>query len=57
VTWDLEAVGKSLAQLMLRRLDKGTQAEPERIVVTTQLVLRESCGPVAQGVVRRQPRS
>lgn len=47
VTWELEAVGKSLAQLMLKRLDKAAEPEPERIVVTTQLILRESCGPAA----------
>ena len=46
LTWDLAAVGKSMAQLMLRRLDGPADAEPERIVITTQLVLRDSCGPV-----------
>jgi len=46
LTWDLEAVGRALAQLMLRRLDRSQDREPERIVMTTQLVLRESCGPV-----------
>lgn len=52
LTWDLEAVGKSLAQLMLKRLDRraDVQPEPERILITTQLVLRESCGPVAKPV-------
>ncbi len=46
--WDLEAVGKSVAQLMLRRLDKSAQPEPERIQIATQLILRESCGPVVR---------
>ena len=46
LTWDLDAVGTSLAQLMLKRLDKNSVVEPERLVITTQLVLRESCGPV-----------
>lgn len=45
LSWDLEAVGKSMAQLMLKRLDHKTNVEAERIVITTQLVLRESCGP------------
>lgn len=48
LTWDLDAVGQSLAQLLLKRLDSSVPAEPERIVITTQLVLRESCGPVQQ---------
>lgn len=49
LSWDLEAVGKSMAQLMLKRLDRSnTNIEPERIVITTQLVLRESCGPVSK---------
>lgn len=47
LAWDLAAVGKSIAQLMLKRLDGPADAEPERIVITTQLVLRESCGPAA----------
>ncbi len=56
LTWDLDAVGKAAAQLMLRRLDpKAAPVEPERIVITTQLVLRESCGPVA-ATVPRAPR-
>jgi LacI family transcriptional regulator len=54
LTWDLEAVGRSTAQLMLRRLQRGdaAPAEPERILITTQLVLRESCGPVPPGAGR-----
>ena len=45
LSWDLAAAGKSMAQLMLKRLDGPADLEPERIVITTQLVLRESCGP------------
>lgn len=45
LTWDLGAVGTLLTQLMLKKIERGTDSEPERIVVTTQLVLRESCGP------------
>lgn len=43
--WDLDAVGRSVAQLMLKRLDAVERPEPERIEIRTQLVLRESCGP------------
>lgn len=48
LNWDLAAVGTAAAELLLRRLGsaQATQ-EPERILMTTQLVLRESCGPVA----------
>ncbi|HMN83727.1 MAG TPA: substrate-binding domain-containing protein [Burkholderiaceae bacterium] len=47
LTWDLEAVGRAAAQLLLKRLDQAGRAgiEPERLLITTQLVLRESCGP------------
>jgi LacI family transcriptional regulator len=47
LAWDLEAVGTALAELVLRRLDRTAgEIEQERILITTQLVLRESCGPV-----------
>ena len=45
LTWDLEIVGTVLAQLMLKQLERDAGIEPETIVITTQLVLRESCGP------------
>ena len=46
LTWELEAVGTAVAELLLRRLDRNQTHEPERVVMTTQLVLRESTGPV-----------
>lgn len=49
LTWDLQAVGEALAELLLKRLALEDAPEPERLVVTTQLVLRESCGPVPPG--------
>ncbi len=45
LTWDLEAVGTAVAELMLKRLGGGEAQEPERILITTQTVLRESCAP------------
>ncbi|RRH91189.1 LacI family transcriptional regulator [Variovorax beijingensis] len=48
LTWDLEAVGTAVAELLLRRLDSTAPLEQERILLTTQMVLRESCGPVAK---------
>ena len=52
LTWDLPAVGTATAELLLRRLDASAQEpEPERILMTTQLVMRESCGPVAKTAV------
>ncbi len=46
LTWDLEAVGLAAAQLLLKQMDHDAAPEPARVVLTTQLVLRESCGPV-----------
>lgn len=45
LTWDLAAVGTAVAELMLRRLEPKALREHERIVITTELVLRESCAP------------
>lgn len=47
LTWDLEAVGTAVAQLLLKRLGSEQALEPERILITTQMVLRESCGPAS----------
>lgn len=48
LAWDLDSVGKSLAELMLKRLARDERTEPQRIVITTQLILRESCGPAPE---------
>lgn len=56
LTWDLGAVGTATAELLLRRLDRTRTVEQERIVLTTQLVLRESCGPVPKAVTPRVTR-
>lgn len=48
LTWDLAAVGTAAAELVLRRLDRTQEAESERLLLTTQLVMRESCGPAAK---------
>lgn len=47
LTWDLDAVGSAAADLLIKRMarDGAAPVEPERIVMTTQFVLRESCGP------------
>lgn len=47
LTWDLDVVGTVLSQMMLKRLEKDAEVEPETIGISTQLVLRESCGPAA----------
>ncbi|MGJ7530183.1 LacI family DNA-binding transcriptional regulator [Variovorax sp. GB1P17] len=50
LTWDFDAVGSALAELMLKRLPTAPAhdgLEAERIVITTQMVLRESCSPPA----------
>src|SRR5690606_27451104 len=44
LSWDLEVVGTCAAQLVLKQLDrKALSAQNERIVIKTQLILRESC--------------
>ncbi|XAH21254.1 substrate-binding domain-containing protein [Xylophilus sp. GW821-FHT01B05] len=58
LTWDFEALGTALAQLLLKRLDRDRQPEPERIVLTTQMVLRESCSatrPFKDRAMNAQP--
>lgn len=53
LTWDFEAVGKALAQLLLKRIDRESdgELEPERIVLTAQMVLRESCAALRASLV------
>ncbi len=53
LTWDFEAVGAALAQLLLKRLDGEKAVEPERLVLTTQLVLRESCSAIDAAPAKR----
>ncbi|HRO59443.1 MAG TPA: substrate-binding domain-containing protein [Burkholderiaceae bacterium] len=54
LTWDFQAVGEAIAELILKRIAPAEAPEPERIVVTTQLILRESCAPVRRGVANGQ---
>jgi LacI family transcriptional regulator len=48
LTWDAAAVGTAVAELLLQRMTRTEPSEPERILLTTQLILRESCGPAAK---------
>jgi LacI family transcriptional regulator len=50
LNWDLNIVGTVAAQLLLKQLDRETKSGPERIVITTRLLPRESCGPVQEPV-------
>lgn len=45
LNWDLAAVGTACAEVMLRSLSPREAKEPERILITTQMILRESCMP------------
>lgn len=59
LTWDFEAVGTAAAELLLKRLPTAPGAaivEAERIVITTQLVLRESCAPPTRPAAARSTR-
>jgi len=49
LSWDLGVLGTCAAQLALKQLGRNDDADTpqgNRIVIKTQLVLRESCGPV-----------
>ena len=50
LSWDLEAMGTCAAQQALKQLDRSSDAQHgDRIVIKTQLILRESCAPAAPG--------
>ncbi len=42
---DLEEIGRTSAELLLYRLRNGLQTEPRRIMLPTEILLRESCAP------------
>ena len=44
--WNFEAVGITAAELILKRL-KAPMADRQRVLITPEIVLRESCGPRA----------
>jgi LacI family transcriptional regulator len=46
VRWDLEDWGRTAARMLLERLKQSPVAEPRRIVIATELVVRDSCMPV-----------
>ncbi|MFC4274001.1 LacI family DNA-binding transcriptional regulator [Achromobacter aloeverae] len=47
LTWNLGAVGTAAAELLLKQLDGGaTRPAPERVLITTDLMLRDSCAPL-----------
>jgi LacI family transcriptional regulator len=43
VRWDLKEWGRTAAQMLLERLKQGADMEPRRIVINTELVVRDSC--------------
>ena len=45
LTWDLAALGTACAEVLLRNLSAREARESERILITTQMILRESCVP------------
>lgn len=46
VRWDIQEVGRSAARLMLSRLQVGHDEPPRRVVMPTELILRQSCAPL-----------
>lgn len=45
LTWDLNAMGTACAEVLLRRIASPEAAGAERIIISTQIILRDSCGP------------
>lgn len=45
LNWDLESVGRCAAELLLRHIDQAQMPDPNRLVITNELLLRDSCGP------------
>jgi LacI family transcriptional regulator, galactose operon repressor len=45
--WDVKALGVAAAEAVLRRLGGTAAATPYRVLLESELVLRESCGPLA----------
>lgn len=45
VRWDSKKVGATAAQLLLSRLSNKSPRDPQRIVLPTELVVRQSCAP------------
>jgi len=47
LTWNLGAVGTAAAELLLKQLDAAApRPAPERVLITTELMLRDSCAPL-----------
>jgi LacI family transcriptional regulator len=49
VKWDLKEWGRTAAQMLIERLKQDATAEPRRIMIATELVVRDSCMPVRKG--------
>ncbi|OWT73566.1 MULTISPECIES: substrate-binding domain-containing protein [unclassified Achromobacter] len=48
LTWNLGAVGTVAAELLLKQLDGAApRPAPERVLITTELMLRDSCAPLS----------
>lgn len=45
IRWDLAAVGREAAKILMARLAGVTVADHTRIEVPNEIVLRQSCGP------------
>lgn len=60
LTWDYEVVGNAVAELMLKRLapePRPPSSEVERVVVTMQLITRDSCSPIREAPASTDTRS
>ncbi|MEC9433918.1 MAG: substrate-binding domain-containing protein [Pseudomonadota bacterium] len=48
ISWDLEMVGEVLAEVMLKRLMPETEVGDDPVTVSTHLIQRNSCAPLAR---------
>ncbi|WP_454688692.1 LacI family DNA-binding transcriptional regulator [Achromobacter aloeverae] len=56
LTWNLGAVGTAAAELLLKQLDgAAARPAPERVLITTDLMLRDSCAPLRARVAAMHP--
>ena len=45
IRWDLQEAGRIAARLLLQRLEETSERPPRRVLLPTDLVLRDSCSP------------
>ena len=47
IRWDLEEWGRTAAQMLIGRIKHTAASEPRRVIIKTELVVRDSCLPIS----------